>query len=612
MGRWPTLGFAGPRRPDCDTQVRRCHARTHRPGRSPQSRQSAALGIWFTRAPVTAPTASAVVRTMIPPPDGTVFDFDITVGPAVISPNGQLIAFSARSSDGRIQLWLRPLDSANARAIEGTDGASFPFWSPDSKAIGYYSPGRGRLERVDVAGGAPLEIVKAGFVRGASWGPDRNHRLRRERQRHADRRGARRRRRGTPRDCGGRLPALALDSPGRQASPLFQPEQLKVHVVGIDGTGDTPVVEATSSAIYANGILLFMREDTLLAQAFDLSSRTVSGTPVSIARGIQTLLGDPRGVFSASDTGVLLFQDGVAGAATSLVWFDRDGKRQSLVGEVGSARGVFLSPDNQTAVIGMLDAEAQLSLWRVTLANNQRIRLTYEIGTNDVSSFLTWAPDGRSIAYGAKRDGKIIINRLASAGGQPERLFEVPNEHTQGTVPRVTAWTKDATTLIYASQIKGGMWKLPLKPAGAPLTAIPFISNAFNAQNAQLSPNQRWVVYQGSVGGGTVSGIFADAYPSGGLRREVADRGTLPRWSADGKSLFFAIDNQLSVVDVTESDGSIQFSPPRGLMPVIVGRGFSYDVAKDGRILALVTSETRASRPLTLVQNWLATLKNDK
>jgi len=140
------------------------------------------------------------------------------------------------------------------------------------------------------------------------------------------------------------------------------------------------------------------------------------------------------------------------------------------------------------------------------------------------------------------------------------------------------------------------------------LTSIPFISNAFNAQNAQLSPNERWIVYQGSVGGGTVSGIFADAYPSGGLRREVADRGTLPRWSADGKSLFFAIDNQLSVVDVTESDGSIQFSPPRGLMPVIVGRGFSYDVAKDSRILALVTSETRASRPLTLVQNWLATL----
>ena len=570
---------------------------------------AAALGIWLTRASATAPTNGAVVRTMIPPPDGTVFDFDITVGPAVISPNGQLIAFSARSRDGRIQLWLRPLDSANARAIDGTDGASFPFWSPDSRSIGYYSPGRGRLERVDVAGGAPVEIVKAGFVRGASWGPDGTIAY------DASDSGTRI---AVVNVAGGAPPRPVVEG-GSPRSPWILPDgkhllyfnrdKLRIHVVGIDGTGDTPVVEATSSAIYANGKLLFMREDTLLAQSFDLSSRTVSGTPDSIARGIQTLLGDPRGVFSASDTGVLLFQDGVAGAATSLAWFDHDGKRQSLVGEVGTARGVFLSPDNQTAVIGMLDAEAQLSLWRVTLANNQRIRLTYEIGTNDVSSFLTWAPDGRSIAYGAKRDGKIIINRLASAGGQPERLFEVPNEHTLGTVPRVTAWTKDATTLIYASQIKGGLWKLPLKSAaGAPLTSIPFISNAFNAQNAQLSPNERWIVYQGSVGGGTVSGIFADAYPSGGLRREVADRGTLPRWSADGKSLFFAIDNQLSVVDVTESDGSIQFSPPRGLMPVIVGRGFSYDVAKDSRILALVTSETRASRPLTLVQNWLATL----
>jgi len=570
---------------------------------------AAALGLWFTRAPAAAPTHGAVVRTMIPPPDDTAFDFDVTVGPAVISPNGQLIAFSARSRDGRIQLWVRPLDSTTARAIDGTDGASFPFWSPDSQSIGYYNPGLGRLERVDVAGGAPLEIVKAGFVRGASWGPD-----------------------GTiaydASDSGARIAVVnvtggasrAVVQGGSSRSPWFLPDgrhllyykwaDQKVHVVGVDGTGDAPVVEASSAAIYANGKLLFMREDTLLAQSFDLSSRTVSGTPKAIARGVQKLLGDPRGVFSASDTGTLVYQDSGAGAVTSLAWFDRDGKRQALVGELGTARGVFLSPDNQSAIVGMLDAEAQLSHWRVNLSNNQRIRLTSVTGGDDLSSFLTWSPDGRSIAYATRRDGKITINRTPATGGQSEVLFEVPAEHTNGSVPRVTAWTNDETTLIYASQVKGGIWMLPLKPGapGAALKATNFPTSKVNGQNVQLSPNQRWIVYQGSIEGGTVSGISIDAYPDGGHLREVTDRGTLPRWSADGKSLFFAIDNQLSVVAVTESDGAIQFSPPRSLMPVIVGRGFSYDVAKDGRILALVTNEARAARPLTLVQNWLATL----
>jgi eukaryotic-like serine/threonine-protein kinase len=573
----------------------------------------AALGIWLTRAPSAAPSSGPVVRTMIPPPDDTAFDFDATVGPAVISPNGEMIAFSARARDGRIQLWVRPLDSATARAIEGTDGAQFPFWSPDSKSIGYYSPGRGRLERVDAAGSAPVEIVKAGFVRGASWGPDGS--IAYDASDSGTRIGVVNVAGGAPRTIvkGGsaRSPWLLPDG---QHLLYYKWADREVRVVGLDGTGDTRVVAAGSAAVYANGKLLFMREDTLLAQSFDLSSRTVSGTPVSIARGVQQLLGDPRGVFSASETGLLLFQDAEAGAVTSLAWFDRDGRRQALVGEIGTARGVSLSPDNQSAVVGMLDAEGKLSHWRVNLSNNQRMRLASETAGTNLSAFLTWAPDGRSIAYAEERDGKIIINRIAAVGGQPESLFEVPVEHTNGSVPRVTAWTKDATTILYASQVKGGIWKLLLKPGapGGPLQATNFPTDKVNGQNVQLSPNQRWVAYQGSIDSATVSGISVDAYPNGGHLREVTDRGTLPRWSADGKSLFFAIDNQLSVVDVTESDGAIQFSPPRGLMPVIVGRGFSYDVAKDGRILALVTSDTRASRPLTLIQNWLATLKNDK
>jgi hypothetical protein len=165
--------------------------------------------------------------------------------------------------------------------------------------------------------------------------------------------------------------------------------------------------------------------------------------------------------------------------------------------------------------------------------------------------------------------------------------------------------------LLYGSTNRGGIWRVPLRgsaaESGAAGTAV--VSDPDNAQNVQLSPDERWIAYQASLAGGTVPGVFVEAFPGGGRRQQVADAGTLPRWSADGRSLYYAADNLLSVVTVNEADGALQFGPPRVLMPVIIGRGYSYDVTKDGRILALVTSERRASRPLTLVQGWPGVVK---
>ena len=565
-----------------------------------------AFGLRLARAPQTSAPDGPVVRTMIPPPDDTAFDFDVTVGPAVISPDGRAVAFSARARDGRIQLWIRALDSTAAHPVDGTDGASFLFWSPDSRSVGFYSSGRGRLERVDVAGGAPVAIVRAGFVRGASWGSDGTIAY----DSNIDAGtgiSAVNVAGGTPRTIVGtgdpRSPWLL---PGARHLLYYSREHNQVRVISIDGSGDQLVTDATSAAIYAGGQLLFLREGTLLAQPFDLSRHAVSGSPVAVARGVQMLLGDARGVFSASETGTLLYPDAGAGAATSLAWFDRQGKQQALVGELGSARGVFLSPDNQFATVGMLDVESRLALWRVNLSNNQRNRLTYDTGADETSPFFAWSPDGRTVAYGAKRQGKVIVARTPVSGGQEEPLFDVPIEHTQGFTPRVTAWTRNASAILYSSSQKGGLWRLPLRPgvAGARLMATALLKDAGSAINVRLSPNELWISYQSEVG--TVNSVFVDAYPGGGHRQQVAERSSIALWSADGKSLYFAADNQLSVVEATEADGTIHFGPPRTLMPVIVGRGYSYDVAMDGRILALVTSEGRASRPLTLVQHWLA------
>ena len=541
-----------------------------------------------------------IVRSMIPPPDGTVYDFDVTAGPAVISPDGQSIAFSARSTNGRTQLWVRPLDG-EAHPIDGTDNASFPFWSPDSRSIAYYNSPRGRLERVEIAGGAPIPIVSARYVRSGSWGPDGTivydaNGIISEVSSSG----------GTPKALMPKhLPREPWVLPDGRHFLYYSAEDRQLRVAARDGTLDNVVTDATSNAMYVSGQILFMRENTLIAQPFDLSHFALAGSPLAVARGVQMLLGDPRGLFSASETGTLIYQDAVEGSATSLVWFDATGKRQTTVGEMGSARGLRFAPDEQSASIGVFGLDNRIDLWRVDLASGRRSRLTFA-SDGGQSSFVAWSPDGSTIAYGVKRENDLRVLRRSASGGAEETVFTVPAEQVGGAAPRVTAWTPGGL-LVYSAQVTGGIWSIPAaEPPGGSRVATRLVRDPPNAQNVRVSPNQKWMAYQGVLGDATVSGIFVEAFPGGGHRQQVTDRGTLPVWSADGRSLYYAGDNTLMVQDVAEADGALKLGVPRALMSVMIGRGYSYDVAKDGRILALVTSDARAARPLTLVQGWTA------
>ena len=500
---------------------------------------------------------------------------------------------------------MRALDSADAKPIEGTESGSFPFWSPDSKSIGFYAPGRGRIERVDVAGGAPVAVVRASFVRGASWGVGDTIVF----------------------DSGGKIHAVAVaggesrvvTADGLPRSPWLLPDgkhvlyahrdKNQIRVVALDGTGDKTVTDSTSNAIYANGHLLYMREDALLAQPFDLSTLAVTGTPSPVAKGVQQINGEVRAVFSASDTGLLLYQDGGGAAATSLEWFDNTGKRTASIGEVGRARGVSLSPDDRFVVTHISDADGGTSLVRINLSNGARNRLTVASATDDVSSFTSWSPDGRFVGYAAKRGGKLLLARIDAAGGQEESITELTVTDKGDTfTPRFTTWTRDA--LFYAGNITGGALRLPIAPNGTVAGPATQVVAGNQGLNLRLSPDGHWLAFQAqSLGNAAVSGVFVSAFPGGGQRQPVADSASLPRWSHDGKSLYFAIDNRLMVASVTVTEGSLYIGTPRAIMPVIIGRGYSYDVTKDGRIIALVTSDARATRPLTLVQNWVAGMR---
>jgi Tol biopolymer transport system component len=568
----------------------------------------AALGLLVGFATRPAPELR-VVRSMIPPPVNTAYDFDVTAGPAVLSPDGRQLAFSARSADGRIQLWVRPLDTTDARAVEGTDGASFPFWSPDSRSLGFYSSGRARLERVDLSGGAPVVIARAGFVRGAHWASDGTVLYD-----TSDNAGA-----IMEASIAGGTPKVIVSS-GSPRSPWMLPGNRhllylnrgtsRIHVASRDGTSDVPLTEATSNAIYTGGRLLFMREATLLTQTFDVSRLALTGPAVAVARDVQTLLGDWQGIFSASDNGFLVFLDG-GGSATTLAWFDAAGKRLSTIGDMGSARGLRLSPDERQAAYVVTDPDRRMDLWRLDLATGGRSQMTFSRVPHEVSGFQVWSPDGRFLAYGVSRDGASAIARQPAGGGAEEILFTVPGDQRSGGVTgalRVTIWTNDNSRIGYSGSGLGGAWTLPVAGPAATRRPEPLVRDLDNAQNFRLSPDGRWVAFQAVAGTASVNTIFIEAFPSGGKRQQVAARGTIPAWSADGRTLYYADDNILTAVSVSEVDGSLRFGTTRPIMPVIVGRGYSYDIASDGRILALVTSHERAVRPLTLVQHWTAAL----
>ena len=556
----------------------------------------------------------AVIRTMIAQPENVAFNFD-NAGPPALSPDGTMVAFAARAVDGITRLYIQSLDAIEARPLPGTEGATFPFWAPDSQSLGFgrANSAGSRIERVDLAGGAPVVIMNAGFVRGASW--TAGDRVLYDTS-----------------DNGGSIMVVPISGgeakvlvKGSPKSPWMLPDGRhflyvarpsvgsgRIHVASIDGSSDVELADAHSNAMYASSRLLFQREDTLLAQPFDLTALKLTGAPVPVARGVQRLLGEPPAMFSASENGFLLYQDGASESATRLAWFDRNGKQVEAIGEMGNARGVRLSPDGQAVSLSITSPEGRGDLWTIDLRTRARRQLTFARAPGEVSSSAVWARDGRSILYSIRQQGLTAFARSAVSGGSETAVKAVPPDKVQFDALSVTDWSAENRSLLFHGTGAKGVWTAPLDPgSNVAGQAAALVTDLGSAQNARLSPNERWFAYQGNPTGtgATASGIFVEAFPGGGRRQQVTPRGGIPVWGPDGKTLYFAAGFTLFAVGVTEADGTLQFGEPRAVMPVMSARGFSYDVAKDGRILALVTNEARAARPLTLVQNWTLGLK---
>ena len=541
-----------------------------------------------------APGGSEVIRTSIAPPEGAVFDFDVTQGPVAISPDGRALVFAARQAEGSSQLWIRRMDSLTARPLGGTESAQYPFWSPDGRSVGFSR--RGRFFKVDVSGGPPLAITpQTNVLRVATWGTSGTILF-----------DSGKNELWTVAAGGGQ--AVRLRAPtstdGQYRSPWFLPDgrhylywvrgKNEIRASSLDSDDSQVLTEASSNAVYASGHLLFLHDNVLLARPFDPERLMFTGDAVPVADDVSRLVGETQGVFTASENGTLVYQAGGSEAALDLAWFDRSGRRLAKVAELGDARGLSVAPDGRSAIVQISDAQRRSALWRIDVGSGLKTRLTPTLA--DVSSAV-WSPDGREIVYEEPRDDQRTLVRRPSTGAGDGVVIHI------GGRGAPTSWSRDGRYLL----LENNFQVLPMVPGtlGSPLTPFTVESGG----SAQFSPNGRWVLYQVVSAGG--SAVFVDAFPNGGKRQQIAESGGVPRWRADGKELYYAVDGVVTAVKVSEVAGSLQFGTPKAILgPIIRGRGYTYDVSSDGeRFLVLATSERRAAQPLTVVQNWVAGLK---
>jgi Tol biopolymer transport system component/predicted Ser/Thr protein kinase len=545
-----------------------------------------------------------VLKMSVLPPEKSALRGDI---PAV-SPDGQRVAFAA-VLDGKTSLWVRDLGSLEARALPGTQGASLPFWSPDSHFLGFFA--NGKLRKTEVAGGPVQTLCDAPVGRGGTWNrtdvivfaPELLSGLFR-----VSAAG------GTP------VPVTALNAqePAHRY-PWFLPdgrhflytaygqsgEKFTVYVADLESKTRSALIPATSNVVYAwPGYLLFLRELTLMAQPFDAAKLQTTGDAVPVAEHIGYTAVDVRASFSASQNGVLVYHSSGALSTSinsQLTWFDRFGKMTGKIGATGGLVGAALSANGNSVATTRLDPQAGVfDIWLYDLARGTNSRFT---SGSPYNAFPVWSPDSTHIAF---FDGAFVNQRTTNGAGQDEIL----DKSTRFKIP--VDWSKDGRYIIEEavadSKTGSDIWVLPLFGDKKP---FPYLQTDANEAAAKLSPNGQWLAYQSDES--KRNEIYVTTFPQPGGKWQIStDGGSYPVWSRDGKELFYiSADGKMMAVDVKSGP---KFDPgvPRSLFDVgtdFTAYGDGYDVGNDGRFLIPVSVEQSGAHPITVVLNWQAGLK---
>jgi len=571
--------------------------------------------------PATIPRRT--IHAYILPPEQSSFAFigDHT-GPVTISPDGSRIVFASLGPDGKQMLWLRPLSETSGHSLPGTEDAGYPFWSPDSRFIGFFAGGKLRI--IDAAGGPGQVLCDAPDGRGGSWNqqgtivfaPILNGPLYRI-------------------SSGGGTPAQVTElDPAEQENshrwPQFLPDgrhflffvrsrqaTLSGDFIGsLESKEKKLLFRNLSNAVYAMpGFLFFMRENTLMAQPFDSKQLSASADAVAIAQDVLVNAPYSRVVLSVSDNGIIAYGGGGKSEPSRLRWLDRTGKQVGNVGDASTYANPRLSPDGTKLAVTIMDAvRGAADIWIYDLVRGGRNRLTFDTSLNYSA---TWSQNGNQIVFSSTRKNGFPQLYLKSTNGEgsDESLLD------SDTTDRPDDWSPDGRYILYEpNPTVSSLWLLPVSGDRKPTVFLSGDTGTFPGEGA-FSRDGKWLAFTEYARGKRE--VYITSFPGRTGKWQVSlGGGHYPRWRGDGKELFFLGEDNatLKAVDLDVKNGVPHSGTPRGLFAVHLmlvsvqnrlGSAWDpFDVTADGkRFLVNSLDQPQAADPIHIVVNWDSELK---
>jgi Tol biopolymer transport system component len=571
----------------------------------------AAAGLWW-RSGVAAPPAQKIVRFEIPPPEGGEFADTVESLSIALAPDGSQLAYLATDATGDRRVWLRPLSAATARPLAGTEGARALFWSPSGRSIAFFAGDK--LKRLDLPDGAPVTLSDVPDVRAVgSWGADYI--------------------------IYATIPAGLFRVPVAGGSPVMEaaPDRSKLEVGYTfphflpdgrrylytvrrrDGTANVRLAEpgaptrdllaVSSNAEYVDpGFLVYSRDGTLVASRFDAAAVRLIGEPMVLAEPVRYFGSTGVATFTASRTGVLVYQSHTEQGR--LVWLDRAGNEVGVVGEPSGHSRVRIAPDGRRVMFDRGQPRlGTYDLWLLDVVRGVEQRIT----SDRTSEFgPVWLPGDRFVVYSAGIPPHLVRRDLQTGTDAPllsPREFQLAED-----------MSPDGKTLLFTQRTPRGnfdVWSTPIDGDRIPATSAPVLETPSDEGSVRFSPDGRFIALASDELGRYE--VFVAAFPLTGVKTRVSNGGgNLPRWSRDGRELFFlSADLHLMAVPVRTSP-SLVLGTPRALFPIRGGTLWGdpkpnagwpdFDVSLDGTRFLAIMPQPANRKPATAVLNWTAGL----
>ena len=553
----------------------------------------------FRRSNPSGTPAEPVSFSVAMPPGASV------VSQGVLSPNGRWIVFATEEASTR-GLRVRALNSVETHVLAGTEGAENPFWSPDSRFIGFGA--QGKLKTIAVSGGAVTEL--ATFPPGGLWGngggtwgadgtilfaPYLFSGLYRVSQ------------------SGGQATAVTTIEPssGQRAHrwPQFLPDgrrflfsvigsgQWGLYVGSLDNSTQFPIPDVGPRALFASpGYLLFMRGGTLMAQRFDSGSLRLTGAPERVVDRVATRANNDGLAFSASDTGVLAYNTGDV-ATKRLVWYDRSGKQTGVYDASVGFNNPAFSPDETMVAASRLEADTNRhQLWLLDLRRSLASRFAVDASSHEMP---LWSRDGTKLLFASGGD---LYRQAADGSGPAELLLKSP----EAKLPH--DWASDGQHIVYVVNDSKTQWDIWLLPLFGDRRPKPYLQTPFSEYQGRISPDGRRIAYTSSESG-TLE-VYLQSFPSPGRKRLISTSGGAePQWRRDGKELFYlSTDQQIMSVNMTDSAPNPAAPTPLFRVRVTGVARNHYLVTADGQRFLVSAVDSRSPTSITVALNWTSHL----